>query len=85
LTGPRQPALNLVRMGGSALREYVLRWGLGMGFGIHSSRWQGIQELHHSPMNLAEMVFMISLVPAKMDMTRASRQAREMGYSSQYP
>lgn len=38
-----------------------------------------------SPMNLAAMVFMISLVPAKMDRTRVSRQARAMGYSSQYP
>ena len=34
-------------------------------------------------MNLAAMVFMISLVPAKMERTRVSRQARAMGYSSQ--
>lgn len=39
----------------------------------------------HSPMNLAAIVFMISLVPAKIDMTRVSRQALAMGYSSQYP
>ena len=37
----------------------------------------------YSPIILATMVFMISLVPAKMDMTRVSRQARAMGYSSQ--
>ena len=37
----------------------------------------------HSPMNRAAMVFMISFVPAKMRVTRMSRQARAMGYSSQ--
>ncbi len=37
----------------------------------------------YRPMNLAAMVFMISLVPAKMLITRTSRQARAMGYSSQ--
>jgi hypothetical protein len=33
-------------------------------------------------MNLAAMVFMISLLPAKIRVTRMSRQARAMGCSS---
>ncbi len=37
----------------------------------------------HSPMNRAAIVFMISLVPAKIRVTRMSRQARAIGYSSQ--
>jgi hypothetical protein len=36
-------------------------------------------------MNRAQIIFMISLVPAKMRVTRMSRHALAMGYSSQYP
>jgi len=39
----------------------------------------------YSPINLAAIPFIISLVPAKIDMTRVSLQALAMGYSSQYP
>ena len=37
----------------------------------------------YNPMNRAAIVFMISLVPAKIRVTRMSRQARAIGYSSQ--
>ncbi len=37
----------------------------------------------YSPMNRAAIVFMISLVPAKIRVTRMSRHARAIGYSSQ--
>ena len=56
------------------------------GVGKRSVRWQGhVDEPHppYSPMNRAAIVFMISLVPAKIRVTRMSRQARAMGYSSQ--
>jgi hypothetical protein len=38
---------------------------------------------NYSPINRAAIVFMISLVPAKIRVTRMSRQARAIGYSSQ--
>ena len=41
------------------------------------------KSLPYSPMNRAAIVFMISLVPAKIRVTRMSRQARAIGYSSQ--
>ena len=37
----------------------------------------------YSPMNRAAIVFMISFVPAKIRVTRMSRHARAIGYSSQ--
>ena len=37
----------------------------------------------YSPMNLAAMPRIISLEPAKMDITRTSLHIRDMGYSSQ--
>jgi hypothetical protein len=43
------------------------------------------QTVSYSPMNRAQIIFMISLVPAKMRVTRMSRHALAMGYSSQYP
>ena len=39
--------------------------------------------VNHSPINRAAIVFMISFVPAKIRVTRISRHARAIGYSSQ--
>jgi len=39
--------------------------------------------ISYRPMNLAATFFIISLVPANMDITRTSLQARSIGYSSQ--
>lgn len=45
------------------------------------SLWRA--DMAYRPINRAAMVFMISFVPAKIRITRVSRQARAMGYSSQ--